>query len=213
MLLFEVHDSPRPGFRLILKQGEAGVPLGYDEETKGDTWLPLGNSVERWLVHPDDQAEEFVLLHAHLEEKSIGFCLTGQSKEEAALEKRALVLVDGSTDREVGVTNIAEAFDRPMPELVTYTEGAGHTRRLYIFKPGDALFISWSAASLDSNRPKRFIISWQEVEERNAEGETTRVMRLLETPVGRPRRNSKQPRKQQKHQRQTPVRPRDLHPE
>lgn len=201
MLLFEVHDSPRPGFRLILKQGEAGVPMGYDEKDKSDTWLPLGNSVEKWLAHPDDQNQEFVLLHAHLEEKSIGFCLTGQTTEEAALEKRALVLVDGCTDREIGVTNIAEAFDKPMPELVTYTQGGGHTRRLYIFRPGDALFISWSAASLDANRPKRFVITWDAEQQQ-----------LVETAVGRPRRHSKPPKKHAPQQERRQAQPRELRP-
>lgn len=200
MLLFEVHDSPRPGFKLVLKQGEAGVPMGYDDKVKGDTWLPLGNSVERWLAHPDDQQEKFVLMHAHLEEKNIGFCLTAQTADEAALEKRALVLVDSCVDRELGVTNIAEAFDKPTPELVTYTSGAGSSRRLYIFKPGDALFVSWSAASLGTSRPKRFIITW-DAEKRQ----------LVETAVGRPRRNSRPPKKQEK--RRLPVQPRELRAE
>lgn len=199
MLLFEVHDSPRPGFRLILKHGEAGVPMGYDDKSGGPTWLPLGNSIERLLAHPDDQDREFELRHAHLEEKNIGFVLTGQTKGEAALEKRALVLVDGCTDREIGVTNIAEAFGKTMPELVTYTQGGGMARRLYIFKPGDALFISWSASALGTDKPKRFIISWD-----------AEKQELVETAVGRPRRNSRQPRKQIRHR---PLAPRELHPE
>lgn len=188
MLLFEVVDEgPRPGFKLVLRHGKAGVPMGYDEKYQGDTWLPLGNSIDNALAHPDDQQIPFKLLHAHLNYKSIGFCLTVQPAEEAVLEKRALVLVDGCTDPEVGVTNIAEAFDRPMPELVTHTQGDGHSRRLYIFNHGDALFISWSAASLDASRPKRFIVTWD-----------AEKQQLLELAVGRPRRNSRPPKKQEK---------------
>lgn len=204
MLLFEVHESARPGFRLTLKHGEAGVPMGYDEKYGGDTWLPLGNSVEKWLTHPDDQQEKFMLLHAHLEEKNIGFCLTEQTTEEAALEKRALVLVEGCTDPEVGVTNIAEAFGKTMPMLVTHTCGDGHSRRLYIFNHGDALFISWSAAALEASRPKRFIVTWD-----------AEKKQLVELAVGRARRSSKPPRKQQekRHQRQAPVVDQELRPE
>lgn len=206
MLLFEVNEEgPQPGFKLVLRHGEAGVPMGYDEKYRSDSWLPLGDSIEKWLVHPDDQQVLFGLLHAHLEEKNIGFCLTKQSKEEAALEKRALVLVDGCTDDNIGVTNIAEAYGKTMPEFVLYTQGSGHTRRLYIFEDGDALFISWSAASLNSNRPKRFIVTW-DAEQRQ----------LVETAVGRPRRSSKPPRKQEqpkpKRRHQPQVQTRELRP-
>jgi hypothetical protein len=201
MWLFEVHDDVRPGFRLILKSGEAGVPMGYDDKVKGDTWLPLGNSVEKWLRHPDDQQQEFKLLHAHLDEKNIGFCLTGQTTDEAALDERALVLIDACTDREIGVTNVAEAFGKTMPEFVLYTKGDGHSRRLYIFKPGDALFISWSAASLDSNRPKRFVISWD-----------AEKKQLVETAVGRPRRASRPPKKQERSKHRSPAPTRELRP-
>jgi len=203
MLLFEVHESVRPGFNLVLDDGEAGVPMGYDDKVGGKTWLPLGNSVERWLTHPEDQREEFKLLHAHLEEKNIGFCLTGQTAEEAALEKRALVLIDGCTDPEVGVTIIAEAFGKTMPELVTHTHGDGHSRQLYIFNHGDALFISWSAASLEASRPKRFIVTWD-----------AEKKQLLETSVGRPRRNSRPTKKQEKkRQQQAPAVGQELRPE
>lgn len=201
MWLFEVHDDVRAGFRLILKAGEAGVPMGYDETTNGSAWLPLGNSIERALVHPDDQDLEFQLLRAKLEDTTSGLCLVKQTEEEARAEQLALVLVDGSTDPEVGVTNIAEAFGKPTPELITYARGNGHTRQLYVFKPGDALFISWSAKALDAPRPKRFIIVW--------DGE-----RLRELAVGRPRRNSRPPRKvrEERKQERSAAAPRELRP-
>lgn len=193
MWLFEVHEGPRPGFKLVLDKGEADVLMGYDERVKGPTRLPLGNSIEGALVHPDDQQETFVLRHANLEEKNIGFCLTAQTKDEAAKDERALVLVDGCTDPEVGVTNIAEAYGKPMPELVTFTHGNGTTRRLYLFKPGDALFISWPARALESNRPKRFIISWD-----------AQKKQLVEEAVGRPRRSSRPPKKVREAQKNQP---------
>lgn len=175
MFLFEVHEHLEPGFKLVLKQGEAMVPMGYDDEHKGPIWLPLGNSIEAALRHPDDQALEFKLLHAGLDDTTSGLKLVAQTRTEAYQDERALVLVDGCTDPEVGVTNIAEAFDRTTPELITHSSGSLMTRRLYLFKPGDALFISWSARSLGTNRPKRFIIAW--------DGEA-----LTESLVSRPRR-------------------------
>lgn len=195
MWLFEVNDSVRAGFRLVLRSGEAGVPMGYDEATNGAAWLPLGNSIERALQHPDDQRESFLLRRAKLEDKTAGLCLAKQSEEEAIAERMALVLVDGCTDPELGTTNIAEAFNKPTPELITYARGNGHLRNLYVFKPGDALFISWSARSLDADRPRRFIIAW--------DGE-----QLQELAVGRPRRNSRPPkrvREEKKQQRDRPV--------
>lgn len=186
MWLFEVHDGPRPGFRLNLRHGYAGVCMG--QEGTCESWLPLGNSIERALSHPDDQQLQFQLLRAKLEDTTSGLCLVKQTEDEARAERKALVLVDGCTDREIGVTNIAEAYGRSMPELVTYVESGGCVRRLYVFKPGDALFISWPARALNAHKPKRFVIAW--------DGE-----KLEETAVGRPRRNSRPPKKVREQER------------
>ncbi len=182
MWLFEVHDDVRTGFRLTLRAGEAGVPMGFDETTKATTWLPVGNSIERALQHPDDQTQSFVLIRAKLEDTTSGLCLVKQSEEDARAEKLALVLVDGCTDPEIGATRIAEAYNKPSPELITCAQGSGHLRNLYVFRPGDALFISWSAKALGTNQPKRFIIAWDGLE-------------LKELAVGRPRRNSRPPKR------------------
>lgn len=187
MWLFEVHDDVRAGFRLNLRAGEAGVPMGFDETTNGNAWLPLGNSLERALQHPEDQEVAFVLERARLEDKSAGLILTKQTEDEAHAERLALVLVDGCTDPEIGITRIAEAFNKPAPELITFAQGNGHTRRLYVFKPGDGLFISWSARALGTTHPKRFIIAW--------DGEE-----LKELAVSRPRRNSRPPKRVREEQ-------------
>ncbi len=201
MFLFEVHEHLEPGFKLVLKNGDAMVPMGYDDEHKGPIWLPLGNSIESALRHPEDQELEFKLLHAGLDDTTSGLKLVAQTKTEARNDQRALVLVDGCTDPEVGVTNIAEAFDRTMPELITHSSGSGMTRRLYLFGPGDALFISWSARSLGTNRPKRFIIAWDGYS-------------LTESLVSRPRRRQFRSAKKQEQVRthHSPVRRQELHP-
>lgn len=198
MWLFEVHDSPRLGFRLNLRRGFAGVSMGYDDATNGESFLPLGNSIESALDHPDDQGLAFSLIRAKLEEKTSGLCLVKQTEDEARDERKALVLVDGCLDRDVGITYIAEAYGKPTPELVTYTQGRGWVRKLYVFKPGDALFISWPAKALGTQHPKRFVITWDGSD-------------LVETPVGRPRRNSRPPKKVREQMRQQrPPRPQEL---
>lgn len=189
MFLFEVREHKEDGFKLVLRSDEALVALGYDTDSKGPVWLPLGNSIERWLQHPDDQTEPFRLLHAKFEEKGVGMVLTAQTHDEALKEGKALVLIEGSIDREIGVTNIAEAYGKPKPELFSYTEDGSMIRRLCIFKPGDALFISWPARAIDAPGPKRFIIAW--------DGE-----QLVETAVGRPRRSARPPKKVREEKKQ-----------
>ncbi len=184
MFLFEVREHIEDGFKLVMRGNEALVALGYDTDANGPVWLPLGNSLERALKHPDDQRQDFRLLHARLEEKSAGMVLTAQTREEALAEGKALVLVEGCIDQSLGVTSIAEAYGRSKPEQISYTEDGCIIRRLFVFKPGDAIFISWSAAALDRDYPKRFILSWEEGV-------------LKELPVGRRPRNFRRPRKEQ----------------
>ncbi len=182
MWLFEVHDDIRPGFKLTLNAGEVGVPMGFDDAIKTTAWLPVGTSIERALRHPEDQKQSFSLLRAKLEDTTIGLCLVSQTEEEARAEKLALVLVHAITNPELGVTRIAEAHNKPSPELVTFTQGEEHLRNLYVFRPGDALFISWAARALGTDHHKRFIVAW--------DGE-----QLKELAVSRPRRNSRPPKR------------------
>lgn len=160
MWLFEVHDDVRPGFKLHLRQGDVGVSLGYDSAYDNETWLPVGNSIASALRHEEDQELPFKLMRAKFEERNIGFVLTKQTDDEARNERKALVLIDGCTDPGIGVTLIAEAYGRERPELISYAEGKGQLRKLFVFKPGDALFISWPARALGAQAPRRFIISW-----------------------------------------------------
>ncbi len=197
MWLFEVHDDVRPGFRLSLRPGRTGVSLGYDEEIGGESWLPVGSSIDKWLRHPDDQDLSFGLRHANLEDKNIGLCLTEQTAAEAARDDRALVLIEGCIDAEAGFVDIADAHNRPAPSLVTYASGNGHVRKLYLFKPGDSLYVNWSARALNANQPKRFIITWD-----------ADAKELLAEPLRRPHRGWRSKKRQQR----TPRPDRDLHP-
>lgn len=156
MWLYEVHEGPRPGLRVSLSSAHVGVQLGFDDEYATPAVLPLGRSLTRLLVHKDDEQSPFMLMRANLEETTAGLCLTKQSEEEARAEKKALVLIDGRTVAG-GVTHIGHARGKPAPELVTYTQGDGCRRELYVFKPGDALFISWAH---EGSRPKKFVIEW-----------------------------------------------------
>ena len=176
MFLFEVRENVQTGFKLVMRNHQALVALGYDNSHQGPVFLPLGNSLEKLLRHPDDQDLPFRLLHARLEEKTTGMVLTAQTTDDALAEGKALVMVEGCMEQSMGVTVVADAYGRTRPELLSYTEDGAVIRRLFIFKPGDALFISWSAMALDQDYPKRFIIAWDGRD-------------LRELAVGRPRRN------------------------
>lgn len=198
MFLFEVREHVEQGFKLAWRNGEVLVALGYDTAANGPVWLPVGNSIERELRHPDDSGLPFHLLHAKLEDKN-GMVLTAQSEAEAIKEGRALVLVEACCDPELGATNVAEAYGRSKPELFSYTEDGSMIRRLFIFKPGDAVFISWSARSLGTEHPRRFIIAWD-------------GQQLTEQAVGRPRRNSRPPKKVREQKKVRPQAAPELHP-
>lgn len=161
MWLFEVLDSARPGFRITLRSGCACVHMGVDDQNRS-ALLPLGHSLERLLVHDEDQTAEFVLLRAQLKETTAGLCLTRQSEEEAQTEQRALVLFDTwNTDGCVtGAARLEVAYGYPMPDLVTYTKGRECQRGLYVFKPGDAIYIHWVGDKSANEPEKRFILRW-----------------------------------------------------
>lgn len=163
MWLFEVHDSPRPGFRVNLSPGRAGVQMGVDDQ-HGATVLPLGKSLVRLLGHENDQDEPFLLLRAQLKDTTAGLCLVRQSEESARAEQRALVLIDRwfVDEKPTGAVRIAVAYGRNQPDLITYTHGTSGRREMYVFSKGDALYIHWVG---DEHEPeKRFIIEWDGAE-------------------------------------------------
>ena len=156
MWLFEVTDTVRPGVKLVLAPGRMGVPLGTDAVYGTSMMLPLGRSLSRWLEHPDDQGEPFVLKRGTLADGK----LVRQTEEEAKAERKALVFIDRSKDIALGLTRVTEAWQKPIPTLVKTYYLVGYNVELYEFKPGDALFICWPAAVLEQVHPKRVIISW-----------------------------------------------------
>jgi hypothetical protein len=162
MRLFEVTDSVRPGVRLVRQSGGVGVPLGVNADNGTTILLPVGKSISRWMNHPDDADGTFKLHHAALRIAPSGRCLVKQLVEESIAERKALVFVDCCVDQELGRTRIDKARRRTAPEAIASFEFPGYTRELFKFRPGDALFICWPAAALETftGRPKRFIISW-----------------------------------------------------
>jgi hypothetical protein len=163
--------------------------MGHDDEVGNQTILPLGGSLWKLLTHPADQTEEFRLLRGNLEETTAGLVLVKQSEKEAREEKRALVLVAGCHDESLGTTKIYTAYDHTSPDPITYTQGDGCKHALFIFRPGDGLFISWPAEALGSTRPKSFIVSWDgtEMKERVVNRNPRRPRRPWKKPVEEPR--------------------------
>lgn len=160
MFLFEVTDVIRAGARLVQQASGIGVPLGIDKPTGTTILLPVGKSISRWMTHPDDAGGGFILHQAVLKHPPSGRCLVRQPLNEAMSERRALVFVDCCVDEELGMTRIDKARRRKTPEYIAGFQGQGHTRDLFLFEPGDALFICWPAAAIGVRSPKRFIISW-----------------------------------------------------
>ena len=160
MWLFEIHDEVRPGFRVSMSPGPAHVLLGRDDACGNRTCLPIGHSIRKYLEHEDDADADIRLNHARLEERNVGLILVRHSVEEAREERKALALVYGCSDPELGETRAEEAWGHGKPEQVTFTQGDGCRCDLYVFRPGDALYIHWPATVLGTHRPKKFIAEW-----------------------------------------------------
>lgn len=181
MQLYEVHDTVREGFRLTLRPGTAEVNLGKDKETGSLATLPVGNSIAKWLGHPDDFHEQFRLLRASLDEKPHGRYLVAAGPEE----KGALVLLHRCCDPEIGVTRVAEARGAfTEPELITSARGEDWLVELYAFKAGDGLFVSIPAAVLGTTHPKRFRICLKQ----DGPVETLVMELVMKTSLRKPRR-------------------------
>jgi hypothetical protein len=190
MQAYEVHDTIRAGLRLSVRPGAVEVRLGKDSETGALATLPVGNSIARWLGHPDDLNEQFRLLRASLDEKPHGLYLVAAPPTE----KGALVLLHRCCDPELGTTRVAEARGNfTTPELVTSVQGKDWLVELYAFKAGDGLFVSIPAAVLGTTHPKRFRICLTESEQ----GEKLEQELVLKTSLRRPR--GREPRREPVH--------------
>lgn len=153
MRLFEIHSEVRPGFRITIEPGRIGVRVGEEQ------FLPLGNSIAKFLAHPDDQRENFLLLHAELQEAPRGLCLTKQGEKEAMEDPEALVFVIRNND-EQGVTRVEPSRKHPTPALILTGTSPGYVRELYLFKPGDGLYFYHPAAVLGLQNARCTIVEW-----------------------------------------------------
>lgn len=154
----EVHHLE--GFRVTMRPAP-GVCMGSDDQLGSRTILPLGKSITRYLGHREDSSESFRLLFGKLTDTNSGLCLVAQTEEEARRDDRALLLIDVCTDPSAGVTTrIVEARDRTCPETITYTSEGGGGRQLYLFKPGNGLFISTTWHGQPHLMRHKFILEW-----------------------------------------------------
>lgn len=194
MRTFEVHDSVRKGFRLSMLPDGPAVGLGTDKNTKERIYLPLGNSIAKWLEHPEDQGQEFRLTRAELDEKPHGLYLV----READDNDKALVILNRQCAPELGVTRVAEARGNfSEPTLIADVQGEEVITELYEFKKGDGLFISIPAAALGTTHPKRFKIWWdgEELQEELVVKTSRRGIRPRRSKVQEPSEPKQVPQK------------------
>ncbi len=191
MRFFEVQDEVRDGFRVSMKP-TPGINLGGDEDSDGFVRLPLGSSLRNVLTHPEDLAEAFYLLYGKLEHTSAGLMLIAQPPEEREKDTTALVLVERCDYAPAGIKRVDVAYGKGQPECVTHVREVGLGRDLYLFHPGDGLYIDWDDPTTGR---RRFIIAWDG--------------RELSTLICRPRSARRLPRKQP-NQKQQPGRPTEL---
>lgn len=98
--------------------------------------LPLGRSIKRYLVHPEDTQQQFRMRFGDLQDSTQGLVLVKQEIEEAKNDQRALVLIGLVTDPTEGE---AIRFDPPRdgraPQVLQ--------DRILVFEPGDAMRVNY----------------------------------------------------------------------
>lgn len=159
MRVYEVSEEIQEGCRVTLRP-TPGVPMGNAKDTKEPVIVPIGNSLGRLLVHPEDQQARFRLMWAKLDVKPNGLFVVAQ--EEAERDEEAMVWVDLCHDEEIGFTRVGVSREpghtHPLPLKAVTSNGL--QRVLYVFKKGDGLFLSIPAEATLDGKPKRMVIWW-----------------------------------------------------
>lgn len=165
MRFYEIHNHVEPGFKISLTP-TPGVNMCFDSEHNNWMTLPVGRSIKRYLVHPDDQSHGWFRLHfGDLRETSQGLCLVSQPEEAAEESDLALVLVDRSLDWKVGFTRVQPARGCSRPQLITYAGDREWRRELYRMHPGSGLYIDWSNRATDERHKFRAVWDGRELKE------------------------------------------------
>lgn len=162
MRFYEVSETIRPGFPIVQEEGHAPYVsiTAYDDEYKTPACLALGSSICRELKHSDDQREPFRLLWGSFEHTTAGDMLVAQTEEESNEDNCALVLITRCYLPNVGITRVESADGHLNPERLTYAQGDGVRRDLFIMRPGTGLFIKWDKRLTGASHHLKFIIAW-----------------------------------------------------
>ena len=162
MRFYEVTETIRPGFPVVQEEGHTPYVsmVAYDDEYKTPSCLALGSSICRELKHQEDKNEPFRLLWGEYVYSTAGGMLIAQTKEESDADNCALVLVTRCYLPRIGITKVESADKYASPERLTYAQGDGVRRDLFIMRPGTGLFIKWDKRLLGADRHLKFIIAW-----------------------------------------------------
>jgi len=133
MQFYELKGQLHSGF-LINMEPEPQVKAQIDATRV--LVLPLGRSLKRYLVHPEDTQQQFRIRFGDLQDSTQGLVLVKQEIEEAKKDQRALVLIGFIADPTEGE---AIRFDPPRdgraPQVLQ--------DRILVFEPGDAMRVNY----------------------------------------------------------------------
>lgn len=200
MHLYEVGMDVRRGFKVVLAEGKVPVVpmVSKSIETGGPTVIALGKSICRELHHPDDRKRTFRLNRADYHETTAGLMLVAQSEEQNAKDERALVLIDQCWLPTVPMTDVRPAKQYTKPEHLAYSVGDETRRDLFLFLPGNGVFVHWDYRLIpEATEHLRFILAWQKRMVRDEQGNEKQVLGLWQDvipPRLKPRRRRPLPR-------------------
>jgi hypothetical protein len=182
MRLFEVGEHVQEGLPVTMYVGRMPcVSLGVDIETKECRSIELGNSICRELKHPEDNAVRFRLTRASFDQTALhAIKLVALHKTEPD-DGLALIVVARSELPEVPMNRVTSSREHTDPEHLTKVRSDGSGYDVFLFRPGNGLYIAWSRRLTGLKYDLCFVISWdgEELERKWVRGPKRREL----TPV------------------------------
>lgn len=161
MQLFEVGEHVQEGLFVTMEVGHKPcICLGADIETNELHFIELGNSICRELKHPDDAPERFRLKRARLDQNALHIIKLLALHKSEPDDGLALVVVTRSELPGVPMNVVESARKHTDPEHLSRTRGGGSGCDVFLFRPGNGLYISWSRRLTGLKYDLCFVISW-----------------------------------------------------
>lgn len=161
MRLFEVGEHVQEGLPITMDVGHTPcVSLGADVATNELHFIELGNSICRELKHPEDSSVRFRLKRARFDQAAVSTIKLVALHATEPDDDLALIVVARSELPGAPMNGVESAYKHTDPEHLSRTRGYGSGCDVFLFRPGNGLYISWSRELTGLKHNVCFVIAW-----------------------------------------------------